>query len=111
MIAIAALLLVGALIAGRRRLWSGPRGPLAVRGVLLVRLWGIPALERHQYDGHEADHLSFFLGSVAPGAADTLRYPLMQWWWWLWGVLLPADPRLPILILSLIHIRRCRRAI
>lgn len=98
MIAIAALLLVGALIAGRRRLWIGPLGPLAVLGVLLVRLWGIPALERHQYDGHEADHLSFFLGTAAPGAADTLRYPLMQWWWWLWGVLLPADPRLPIVI-------------
>ena len=101
MIGIAALLLVGALVAGRRRLWIGPLGPLALLGVLLVRLWVIPALERHQYDGHEADHLSYFLGTATPGAVDTLRYPLMQWWWWLWGLILPADPRLPIVISAL----------
>ena len=64
---------------------------------MVARVLLVP-IGRHTYDGHEAEHLSWFLGERAPGAGDTLAYPLMQWWWWLWGLLLPADERLPLVI-------------
>ncbi len=102
MIGLAALLLVGAILQGRRRLWPGWAAPPVLLALVAVRLVGVDALGRHQYDGHEADHLSWFLAAAPPGASDTLRYPLMQGWWWLWGVLLPADPRLPILISAVV---------
>ena len=70
----------------------------ALGGVIALRLWGVPALQRHLYDGHEAEHMAFFLGESTPGAVDTLRYPLMQMWWWAWGLVLPSDERLPVVI-------------
>ena len=97
-IGLAALLLVGSVIVGRRSLTVGWAGPAALLGVIGVRLWLVPALFRHQYDGHEAEHLAYFLREATPGVVNTLRYPLMQWWWWLWGGILPSDPWLPVII-------------
>ena len=102
MILLSALLLVGALVVGRRTLWVGLGGVVGLLAVLAVRLWGIPALSRHRYDGHEADHLAWFMGEATPGSVDTLHYPLMQQWWSMWGALLPADERLPVLISALV---------
>ncbi len=102
MIGLSALLLLGALLVGRRSLWPGWWAVPILAGLVAARLWALPVFARHQYDGHEADHLSWFLESVPPGAADTLRYPLMQWWWWWWGALLPADPRLPIVLSAVV---------
>lgn len=89
-------------------LWRGRRG-LSLPGwqaVLFILAAGVRLLwvpvQRHEYDGHEAEYLSWFLGERLPGTGDTLAYPMMQWWWWLWGALLPADPRLPVVISVLV---------
>ncbi|MDG1480234.1 MAG: hypothetical protein P8R54_11620 [Myxococcota bacterium] len=102
MIGLAALLLLGALLIGRQHLWLGWWAMPILVSLVAVRLWALPVFTRHQYDGHEADHLSWFLEATPPAAADTLHYPLMQEWWWLCGVLLPADPRLPIILSAVI---------
>jgi hypothetical protein len=98
----AAALLSLALLRGRAALRAPASSSLAMFvGALSVRLLWVP-VRRHEYDGHEAEHLSWFLGERTPGAGDTLAYPLMQWWWWLWGLLLPADERLPIFLSALV---------
>ena len=97
---LGALLLLGGLLWGRRVVFSASSA-LVFLSALLARLLWVP-VHRHQYDGHEADALSWFLGERSPGAADTLSYPLLQWWWWLLGLALPPDERLPVWISAVV---------
>ena len=97
-----ALLLVGAwrarrVIGGELRRLGWPL--LAWLGLaLLVRLVGVPALERHVYDGHEAEYYDLFTGERALSRGGPVLYPAMQWLWWGLGKLLPAHPVLPVLL-------------
>lgn len=69
-------------------LWGGWRlrgaGPpawgvwVAVLGALVVRALGLP-LERHIFDGHEADYLEIFLGSRPLTRGGPMLYPAVQW--------------------------------
>lgn len=96
-----ALLLVGLFLGGRRLLppASQARALLAVVAVaLLVRLLLLPALERHAFDGHEAEYWDLFRGERALSRGGTVLYPAMQWTWWALGRLLPHDPRVPVVL-------------
>lgn len=67
-----------------------PAALLALLLALVVRL-GVLPLERHRFDGHEADYLRAFLGEVGP--ASTRLYPLLAGFYAALGRLSP-DPRL-----------------
>ncbi len=97
----AALLLVGLVLAGRRllperRTAAGLGAILVVAAV--VRLFVVPAWARHQFDGHEAEYWDIFRGVRALSRGGPVLYPAMQWFWAGAGAVLPADPRLPVLI-------------
>lgn len=94
-------MLLGGMLVGRRALFIPRTAGLLFGIAAAVRLAWIP-ISRHQYDGHEAEQLAWFLGERLPGAGDSLAYPLNQWWWWLWGVVLPADERLPLWISAVV---------
>ncbi len=68
--------------------------------VLGVRLFWVPALSAHIFDGHEAEYWDLFRGAGAPTRGGTVMVPAMQWFWWLSGQVLPAWPRLPVLMMS-----------
>jgi hypothetical protein len=79
--------------------WRGLRLPIAGWLTASLFLWLLsPGLDRHLYLGHEAEYLRYFTGEYALGPGDTLRYPGMQLWWWAWGMLLPGNEALPLLI-------------
>jgi hypothetical protein len=101
-----------ALVALLLCLWSA-RGPLgrtglapgllglALSGLVLVRIFALPVLERHIYDGHEAEYWDLFRGERQPNRGGTVLYPAMQWLWWGLGRALPAWESLPLLFSAL----------
>jgi len=70
----------------------------------VVRLWWIPALEAHTYDGHEAEYWDLFRGMRAPTRGGTVMIPGMQWLWWLMGHVMPAWPKLPVVLMSAVGV-------
>lgn len=102
--AAALVLLLGLALAGRS-LWPRRRIALGLLAIVLValvvRLGVLPALDRHVYDGHEAEYWDLFRGERQPTRGGTVLYPAMQWGWWLLGRVLPADPRLPVALMAL----------
>ena len=103
---VAFVVLVLGLALSGRGLWPGRRLALALAAVgvlaLVVRLGWLPALTRHSFDGHEADYWDLFRGERSPGRGGTVLYPAMQWGWWLLGRVLPAEPRLPVVLMGLV---------
>jgi hypothetical protein len=100
-ICAAILLLVGLVMVGRHT-WLGGRAWAVFGLVLLVRLVVVPAWSLHQADGHEADYLDLFLGTTRPsGVPDPTRSPTAEWLTWLAGQVLPADPRVPVVLMAL----------
>lgn len=71
---------------------------------LVVRLWWVPALDMHTYDGHEAEYWDLFRGMRAPTRGGTVMIPGMQWLWWLLGHVLPAWPKLPVALMSAVGV-------
>ena len=69
-----------------------------------VRLWWIPALDVHVYDGHEAEYWDLFRGMRAPTRGGTVMIPGMQWLWWMLGHVLPAWPKLPVVLMSVVGV-------
>ncbi len=65
---------------------------------LVVRFFVVPAWTRHAYDGHEAEYWDLFRGARVPNRGGTVLYPSMQWLWWGLGRVLPAWPRLPVVL-------------
>ena len=98
----ALLVLLAALLAARRHLVLPRRDRLAAAALvalaLAVRLAWVPAWSAHLYDGHEAEYWDLFRGLRAPTRGGTVLYPAVQWFWWGLGRVLPADPRLPVLL-------------
>jgi len=105
--AMAALaLLLGSLALSGRRLLPDRRLMGGLLGVavlaLFVRLGVVPALARHIYDGHEAEYWDIFRGVRPLSRGGTVLYPAMQWLWWGLGKLLPADPRVPVVLSAVV---------
>lgn len=105
---VALLVLVLGLGLARRSLviprrWWGVIGVLGFVG-LAVRLMVVPALARHEFDGHEAEYHALFLGEALPTAGGTLMYPAMQWFWWGLGQVLPAHPLVPVVLMALVGV-------
>ncbi len=104
-----AMLALVALIGGLARAWRSllpPRSSLLpLLGIallaLLLRLFVIPAWDRHLYDGHEAEYWDIFRGARALDRGGTVLYPSMQWLWWSLGRVLPHAERVPVLISTL----------
>ena len=69
-----------------------------------VRLWWVPALDVHTYDGHEAEYWDLFRGMRAPTRGGTVMIPGMQWLWWMLGHVLPAWPKLPVVLMSAVGV-------
>lgn len=67
---------------------------------MLLRLVVLPALGAHTYDGHEAEYFDLFRGVRSPNRGGTVLYPSMQWLWWGLGRVLPAWPRLPMVLMA-----------
>ena len=68
-------------------------------------LVGVPALDMHTYDGHEAEYFDPSGGMRAPDArGGTVMIPGMQWLWWLLGHVLPAWPKLPVALMSAVGV-------
>lgn len=104
------LLLALALLAGLVLGGAGP-WPVGLRRdrvlalllvALLVRLWVVPAWQRHAFDGHEAEYWDIFRGERPMSRGGTMLYPAMQGLWWFLGRVLPADPRAPVLVSVLV---------
>lgn len=70
----------------------------------IVRLWWIPALGMHAYDGHEAEYWDLYRGMRAPTRGGTVMIPGMQWLWWLLGQVLPAWPKVPVVLMSAVGV-------
>jgi hypothetical protein len=91
-----------------RKVWRDIRLPhgwwwIAVLA-LFVRLLWVPALEMHQFDGHEAEYWDLFRGVREPTRGGTVMVPAMQWFWWLSGVVLPASHALVVVISALVGV-------
>ena len=88
----------------RHRRTLSPTVPVLLAGavVLALRLWGVPALEAHLFDGHEAEYWDLFRGEQRPTRGGTVMVPAMQWFWWLLGRALPAWPELPVVIMAVV---------
>jgi len=71
---------------------------------IAVRLWWIPALSDHVFDGHEAEYWDLFRGVREPTRGGTVMIPAMQWFWWLAGKLLPAWPQVPVVLMTLLGV-------
>jgi len=71
---------------------------------LAVRLWWVPALEAHTFDGHEAEYWDLFRGMRAPTRGGTVMIPAMQWVWWLLGHIMPAWSKLPVIFMGLVGV-------
>ena len=90
--ALPALLMVAWGVWGLRRELKPARwGALVLLLALLVRVVWVP-LERHEFDGHEAEYRDLFLGTRALSRGGTLLYPAMQWLYAGLGIVLD-DPR------------------
>jgi hypothetical protein len=102
-----AALLVGACAAALRaadrpRIGLRAAAPWLAVGVaaLVVRLWVLPALERHQFDGHEAEYWDIFRGARPLSRGGTVLYPSVQWLWALLGALLPHRAFVPVALMA-----------
>jgi len=71
---------------------------------LFVRLVWVPALELHQFDGHEAEYWDLFRGIREPTRGGTVMVPAMQWFWWLSGVVLPESHALVVVVSALMGV-------
>lgn len=100
------LTVVGAGAASLRGAALRPSsGALLIAGVaLLVRLVVLPALGRHEYDGHEAEYWDIFRGARPLSRGGTVLYPAMQWLWAGLGAVLPAHPAVPVLLMVLVGV-------
>lgn len=67
---------------------------------LVVRLLVLPALGRHEFDGHEAEYWDIFRGVRPVSRGGTVLYPAMQWMWAGLGSVLPAHPAVPVLLMT-----------
>ncbi len=105
---LAALWTLAALVRAGPRLWARPdRRSLAMALGLLglglgVRLFFVPSLAGHRYEGHEAEYLDLFLGQRALAQGDTTLYPAMQALWFALGRVLPRSPQVPLLFSTLL---------
>jgi hypothetical protein len=101
------LLLILGLWGCRDALRLRALGPLSLGAGLLglaLRLWGVPALSRHVYDGHEAEYWDLFTGVRALSRGGTVLYPSMQWLWAGLGAVLPHHPAVPVLLMALVGV-------
>lgn len=73
---------------------------LVVGVALVVRLVVLPALQRHEFDGHEAEYWDIFRGERALSRGGTVLYPSMQWLWALLGSVLPHRPDVPVALMA-----------
>ena len=99
------LLCLVAVLAGGWRWLRGDRREQATAlllfsAALAVRLVVIPAWSQHTYDGHEAEYFDLFRGVRQPNRGGTVLYPAMQWLWWGLGRVLPAWPRIPMVLMA-----------
>jgi hypothetical protein len=100
--AVALLVLIVSLVLVRRQIRL-PKGWWLVGLVaIVVRLWVIPALGNHIFDGHEADYWDLFRGIREPTRGGTVMVPAMQWFWWLLGRVLPDAPVIPVLLMAFV---------
>ena len=72
------LMLLGGLWGMRASLRPGWRLGLVLIAAALVRAVVLP-LERHEFDGHEAEYRDIFLGIRPLSQGGTMLYPAMQW--------------------------------
>lgn len=102
--ALVVLVVAGAV--ARRHLRPGPIAARAYVGLFLtslaVRLWAVPALARHEFDGHEAEFFDIFVGARAVNRGGTVLYPAMQWLWWALGQVLPHEPWVPVVVMAVV---------
>lgn len=98
-------LAVGAV---RARAHLRPRGadlqwmlPVVVLAVV-VRLWFVPALGAHYFDGHEAEYWDIYRRVRPLNRGGTVLYPAMQWMWWGLGALLPHHRAVPVVVMALL---------
>ena len=104
--AAAALLLCAAAILGGGWRWLRPERRVQGGGIalfvlaLVVRVVVVPAWGHHVYDGHEAEYYDLFRGVREPNRGGTVLYPAMQWLWWGLGRVLPAWPRIPMVLMA-----------
>lgn len=71
---------------------------------MFIRLFVVPALDGHMFDGHEAEYWDLFRGVREPTRGGTVMVPAMQWFWWLSGRVLPAWPQLPVIMMSMLGV-------
>mgnify|MGYP007063375195 CR=1 FL=1 len=85
----------------RRSIQKAPRWIwLCLVLAVMVRLWLVPSLSLHIYDGHEADYWDIFLHNRTPNRGGTVLYPVMQSGWWGLRYILPHHPWIPILAMT-----------
>ncbi len=103
---VAVLVLGFALERSWRRLRPGVAAGRLYAGLfstaLLVRLVGVPSLARHRFDGHEAEFYDLFIGARAINRGGTVLYPAMQWMWAGLGSVLPHQPWVPVVLMSMV---------
>ncbi|MAY82140.1 MAG: hypothetical protein CL930_15340 [Deltaproteobacteria bacterium] len=99
---LALIVLVVSLIIVRRQIRLPKGWWLIALAAIVVRLWVIPALGSHIFDGHEADYWDLFRGVREPTRGGTVMVPAMQWFWWLLGRVLPNVPAIPVLLMAVV---------
>jgi hypothetical protein len=72
---------------------------LFVIGLTIIRVNCAP-LQRHSYEGHEAEYIRYFLLEKFPNEGDTSCYPAMQIIWYFLGWLCSSFPMAPIWVAS-----------
>ncbi|MGB0639315.1 MAG: hypothetical protein ACPGTU_08285 [Myxococcota bacterium] len=99
---LALLVLAVSLVLVRRQIRMPRRWWVVAVVAMVVRLWVIPALDSHMFDGHEADYWDLFRGVREPTRGGTVMVPAMQWFWWLLGRILPNIPVIPVLLMAIV---------
>ncbi|MBL8616481.1 MAG: hypothetical protein JNM72_12800 [Deltaproteobacteria bacterium] len=106
--ALAALLIAAGAAALRAGGLPRPRASAAAPWLLVcalalvVRLAVLPALQRHEFDGHEAEYWDIFRGERALSRGGTVLYPSVQWLWALLGSVLPHRPEVPVALMAVV---------
>ena len=99
---VALLVWVWAIRGIRREIRLPPGWWILGIVVLAVRLFWVPSMEFHTFDGHEAEYWDLFRGFREPSRGGTVMVPAMQWFWWLAGLVLPESHQLVIFLSSMI---------
>ena len=114
-LALICMLAIGQLVRAAPLPKPAATAWVAVLAVAIgVRLWVLPALAAHEFDGHEAEYWDIFRGERPLSRGGTVLYPSMQWWWAMWGLVLPVSPEVPVLVsvgVALIGILTLGRAV